>query len=365
VRIGGSSALLVVGLGVAILFTGSPGVLAGETGTAPSSDSPEGIHRLVLACRASAAMPYSGVQRVQVAAGSGEGISIVEVSHVPGAGERLTVRSSPSAPVSTYVGDLGGPSLLPVVDESTLVTISSRYLVGRPRPGGTVAGRATDVVELMRTSGSGAGGVAARFWLDRQTALPLQREVFDGSGRMRQASTFTSISYHPTGQSAKDVALVGRTTETGRGVSPAQLDSYRSAGWLAPGRLPDDLDLVDARMHGSGGGPPGAAPLVLQLNYTDGISVVSLFEQRGRLDSRPLASWSRQRRGGGTVWLDRGTPERAVWSARGRIYTLVSDDPGAVGAVMAALPAPASQPGLVERLWHGVNRLVSWCNPFA
>ena len=29
------------------------------------------------------------------------------------------------------------------------------------------------------------------------TALPLRREVFDGAGRIQQASTFTSISYRP------------------------------------------------------------------------------------------------------------------------------------------------------------------------
>jgi sigma-E factor negative regulatory protein RseB len=130
--------------------------------------------------------------------------------------------------------------------------------------------------------------------------------------------------------------------------------------------LPDGFDLVDARVHGtaSASASERTPPMVLQLAYTDGISVVSLFEQRGRLDAGSLTAWDRQRRAEGVVYTDRGTPRRMVWSAKGSVYTLVSDDPGVVDAVMTALPPPSSPPGVQERLRHGLGRLLSWVNPF-
>jgi hypothetical protein len=369
-------AILVVGFGLAVLvgFTLSdprsvayavavPQPVGSPSGT-PAPDPSTAIHRLVLACRASAALPYSGVQQVRVVSGTGERTSTVQVAHLPGSGVQLTVRPSATTKGGTLIGQFDGPSLLPTIDEGTLARISSRYAVRGPRGGVLIANRPTDVVELVRTSGSATGSVAARFWLDRQTSLPLRREVFDGSGRVQQSSSFTSISLRRPANIPRLATVVGSPPDLGQGVSPTRLESFRTSGWLAPARLPDDFDLVDARVHGNETVREGTPPLVLQLSYTDGISVVSLFEQRGRLDAHPLASWSRQRRGTGAVYVDRGTPERVVWSARGSVYTLVSDDPGVVDAAMSALPQPTAPPGLIERLRHGVSRLISWFNPF-
>ncbi|HSP39725.1 MAG TPA: sigma-E factor regulatory protein RseB domain-containing protein [Frankiaceae bacterium] len=331
---------------------------------APGQLASPGLARLVLACHASSTLPYSGVQRVRVVGSSGDRTSMVAVAHLPGSGVRLTLQS-PAGHGTTFVGQLAGPSLLPAVDESTLARISSRYTVQAPRPGSTIAGRDTTVVELLRTSGPSSGSVAARFWLDRATSLPLQREVFDGAGHLEQASTYTSISYRRPADIPRLTTVVGSAADLGQGVSAAQLDGLRRGGWLAPGRLPDDFELVDARVHGAESGPVGSAPLVLQLAYTDGVSVVSLFEQRGRLEADQLASWTQQQRGTGVVYLDRGNPRRMVWSADGSVYTVVSDDPDVVDAVLTALPAPTSPPGVGQRLRHGTGRLLSWLNPFA
>jgi sigma-E factor negative regulatory protein RseB len=364
-------ALLVAGLGVALLMAGLVGgtlptrnIGAHAAALEPPDNPAVAIHRLVLACRASTSLPFSGLQHVRVVSDDGVRSSTIEVVHVPGSGVQLTVRPTQTSKGGVFVGQLDGPSLLPTIDESTLARISSRYGVRGPQPGTPIAGRATDVVELVRTSGSSTGSVAARFWLDRTTSLPLQREVLDGAGRVQQASTFVSISYHRPAAIPRVARLVGSPPDLGQGVSPSRLESLRSSGWLAPGRLPDDFDLVDARVRGMNSVPSESPPLVLQLSYTDGISVVSLFEQRGSLDPGPVTTWLRQKRGDGTVWVDRGVPERVVWSASGSVYTLVSDDPGVVDAAMSALPQPTSSPGLWNRLRHGLARLVSWVNPF-
>ena len=371
-------AVLVVGLGgflmtMILLSSIAPAASAhvdadGPPGLAPAPPLPPeqlaAIHRLVLACRAGTDLAYAGVQQVRVASASGDRESVVEVAHQPNVGVHLVVRPTPTTRGGTYVGQLNGPSLLPTLDEATLARISSRYAVHGPRAGEPVAGRQTDVVELVRTSGTATGSVAARFWLDRSTSLPLRREVFDGAGRVQQASTFTSISYRPPPTIPRLATEVGTPPDLGQGVTTAQLDGLRHGGWLAPGGLPDDFDLVDARVHGTGTARTGTPPRVLQLTYTDGISVVSLFEQVGRLDADPMASWTARRQGDGTVYLDPGTPERVVWSADGHVYTLVSDDPGVVDAAMGALPQPTSPPGLFERLGKGLRRVLSWLNPF-
>jgi sigma-E factor negative regulatory protein RseB len=344
---------------------------AGSSGAATTAVRAAATHRLVLACRASAALAYVGVQQVRISSGGYQRSGSVEVAHRPGSGVRLTVRSAGNAPGSTYVEQSIAPSLLPGVDDGTLAKIASRYDLRGPRPGEQVAGRSTDVVELVRTAGSARGAVAARFWLDRRTSLPLRREVLDGTGRVQQESAFLSVQFMQPRQVRFTSTLTRPAPDDGQGVSPTALDGLRRAGWLAPAGLPQDFDLVDARMHeapsASGNGGAASAP-VLQLSYTDGVAVVSLFEQRGRLDPRPLAGWSRQDRQGGTVWMDRNVPERVVWTSHGSTYTLVSDDPDVATTALAALPAPestsASAPGVVPRLRRGAERMFSWIDPF-
>jgi sigma-E factor negative regulatory protein RseB len=325
---------------------------------------PAGLSWLVRACRASSTVPFSGVQRVRVHRVGGDRTSMVDVAHVPGSGVRLTVRGDGTRPTTTFVGQSAGPSLLPSLDEAALARISSRYRATAPMAGVAVAGRATEVVELRRTTGPAVGSVAARFWLDRQTFLPLQREVLDGAGRVQQVSSYISITYRRPVPSGRIATVVGTSTDGGRGVTAAQLDGFRHSGWVAPGQLPEGFDLVDARMRGTGSALGQTPPLVLQLAYTDGISVVSLFEQRGRLDPGPLTGWDRQRRGHGVVYADRGTPRRMIWSADGRVFTLISDDPGVADSVTTALPRPSAPPGVAARLRHGLDRLVSWFDPF-
>lgn len=329
-----------------------------------STSSDVAVSRLVQACRAVADLPYAGVQQVRVLATSGERTSVVDVAHQPGSGVRLTLRPTRSSEGGTFVGQLGAPSLLPVLNESALSRITSRYSVLGPRSGPAIAGRSTEIVELVRTSGAATGTVAARFWLDRQTSLPLQRETLDGAGRVQQASSYRSISFAPQPAVPRVTQVVGNPPDLGQGVTGTQLDGFRRNGWLALDRLPDDFDLVDARVHGTETVEEGTRPTVLQLSYTDGVSVVSLFEQRGRLDAGPLAAWARQERGDGTVYVDQGRPQRMVWSGDGTVFTLVSDDPAVVESAMAVLPAPTSPPSVVERLGNGLRRLGSWLNPF-
>jgi sigma-E factor negative regulatory protein RseB len=131
----------------------------------------------------------------------------------------------------------------------------------------------------------------------------------------------------------------------------------RARGWRVPGTLPGRLSLFDAEEHTT------AAGQVLDLQYSDGLFVVSVFEQRGDLAPR-LAGWRKIRLDGRDVYA--GQPDRRslTWSARGFVYTVIADAPPAtVDAAVDALPH-GSPPGFWGRMSRGFGRLASWLDPF-
>jgi hypothetical protein len=130
----------------------------------------------------------------------------------------------------------------------------------------------------------------------------------------------------------------------------------RAQGWPLPGPLPGGLALLGAREDNTAAGP------VVDLDYSDGLSLVSVFLQRGHLQSR-LAGWSRMALGGSPVYADGAGGQAFVWSAHGFVYTLVAAaPPQTVAQVVAALPHDGS-PGLLARMGQGARRLLSWLSP--
>jgi sigma-E factor negative regulatory protein RseB len=136
-------------------------------------------------------------------------------------------------------------------------------------------------------------------------------------------------------------------------VRPARL---RAEGWPLPGPMPDDLALLGAREGNTATGP------VVDLDYSDGLSLVSVFLQRGHLRSRP-AGWWRMTLGGNPVYADDSDGQTFVWPAQGFVYTLVAAaPPQTVAQVVSALPHNGSR-GLVARLAHGLHRILYWVIP--
>jgi sigma-E factor negative regulatory protein RseB len=100
----------------------------------------------------------------------------------------------------------------------------------------------------------------------------------------------------------------------------------------------------------------------VDLDYSDGLSLVSVFVQRGHLKSRP-AGWWRTTLGGRPVYADDSDGQTFVWPAQGFVYTLVAAaPPETVAQVVAALPHNGG-PGLAGRVEHGLRRLLSWLIP--
>jgi sigma-E factor negative regulatory protein RseB len=102
---------------------------------------------------------------------------------------------------------------------------------------------------------------------------------------------------------------------------------------------------------------------VLDLGYSDGLSVISLFEQRGNLAAK-LAGWQQVTVAGHVVYAAQPDQRSLTWSSRGMVYTVMADAPTqTLDDVIGALPHD-TPPGFWKRMSRGFARLASWANPF-
>jgi sigma-E factor negative regulatory protein RseB len=128
-------------------------------------------------------------------------------------------------------------------------------------------------------------------------------------------------------------------------------------GWLVPSALPGGLTLFTGGETSTTSGP------VLDLAYSDGLYVVSLFEQRGKLAAK-LTGWQKATVGGRVVYATVPAQRSLTWSGRGMVYTVIADAPTqTVSAVVGTLPYD-KPPGFWKRISRGLSRFASFMNPF-
>jgi sigma-E factor negative regulatory protein RseB len=218
---------------------------------------------------------------------------------------------------------------------------------------GSLDNRPTQVVEAWRADGS----LAARFWLDEATKLPLQREVFDSAVNVISQDVFINVRF---ARSAPAVSADVPADPEGPWTDPLsrdQLLALRTKGWGVPAALPGGLSLfTGARTTTSTG-------TVLGLGYSDGLSVVSVFEQHGNLAAK-LDGWKKTTVAGHTVYVAQPDRRSLTWASRGMVYTVMADAPAQlVDAVVGALPHDAP-PGFWKRISRGFHRLAHLVDPF-
>jgi sigma-E factor negative regulatory protein RseB len=318
--------------------------------TAPQAPSVRLLSQAARACRT---MTYEGVEVLGEWGGPGQATSVVNVWHAPGG---VTLAQAVAAaphwsgevphiilPASYLGGQALVGSVLLGMSSRLVALLSANYRVAAAG-WGQVAGRPARVVTAVRPDGR----LAARFWLDKTTTLPLRRETFDGRGHMVSDAEFAALTVG-TAAAARRADTVRRPWIT------ARLARLRAQGWPLPGPLPGGLALLGAREDNTAAGP------VVDLDYSDGLSLVSVFLQRGHLQSR-LAGWSRMALGGSPVYADGAGGQAFVWSAHGFVYTLVAAAPQqTVAQVVGALPHDGT--GLLARMGQGARRLLSWLSP--
>jgi sigma-E factor negative regulatory protein RseB len=197
--------------------------------------------------------------------------------------------------------------------------------------------------------------VAARYWLDRATALPLRRELYGQGARVVAEVAFAQLRLGPAPAGAMPSAAARRWP--GR-LTAARRAALRAAGWPLPRALAGGLSLFAATQTAT---PSGR---VVELSYSDGLSVVSVFVQRGQLPAR-MPGWRPVTEDGREVYVTDAGDQSVAWSAGGYVVTVVSDAPaGTAARAVAGLPA-ARPPGFWSRMGRGFRRLLSWANPLS
>jgi sigma-E factor negative regulatory protein RseB len=310
----------------------------------------QGMSMLGKAAAAGLSTSYQGTELASQAELDGGVSTVSEVWHQADGGTVVRSAGASTADAGSALDTASPEGLFGVT--KALVSMLGQHYVAVYRGAGSVVGRAAAVVELYRPDGS----LAARFWLDKQTMVPLRREVFDASERVVSQAAFTRVRFGTL--SGLQVAAGAGQAQSAwvTAASPAKfLASLAGAGWRLPGRLPDNLPLYRAASGSTASGE------VVDLEYSDGLYDVSLFAERGTL-AADLPGWQR-------VTVDSqqayASGYAVTWAASGFVYTMIADaPPEAVTAFVAAIPRDGS-PGVLGRLGRGFERLGRMVDPFS
>lgn len=298
------------------------------------------------ACRSTA---FSGLQVFRFWGPAGPLVWRAEIWHRPG-GQTVAA----PAPVDGDSGAdqpaaLPGPSVSVALSREQLARLRASYVVAYAGHG-VASGRTADLVTVDRPDGM----LAAKYWLDGKTRLPLRRQLFDNHARI---VSDTSVAGLRTGKDSLAGMPAAAAQPWPRQLGPAALSALRTQGWPLPAELPDGMLLF------ASSATPATAGQVVALSYSDGLSVISLFVQRGRLSPR-MPGWRPIAIAGHDAYAVDPDDQTIAWSSGGYVFTLLADAPAAtVHQAIAALPQ-GGEPGLLGRLARGFRRLASWANPF-
>ncbi|HET9647462.1 MAG TPA: zf-HC2 domain-containing protein [Microlunatus sp.] len=231
-----------------------------------------------------------------------------------------------------------------VVDSDELSLLDAHYLLGGSR-GAEVAGREATVVSASRPNGQ----AAARWWVDDASGLLLWHETYDETGRTTVSAGFTAIRIGEVDPGAPVEAKLS-VPLTSTSLTLGNTGRLTALGWTCPDEL-EGLSLVRLRAD------QADTPTVVHLAYSDGISSVSVFEQRGRLVHAPS----------GTQWDDQvkayvrgGAAKVATWQSGTTVFTVVTDGSHSVlTAAVGALPHEATPPRTtIDRVRAGWARIL-------
>jgi sigma-E factor negative regulatory protein RseB len=312
-----------------------------------------GIRLLGRAAEAGQAISYQGVETMSDSGVDGTVSAVSEVWH-QGGGQTLVQSGS-----AVFDDDDGGTPEGVFGLTSGLVAQLGKHYVAAYAGTGSTHGRTALIVAVYRFDGS----LAARYWLDRQTLVPLRRELYDTSDRVVSEDAFVSVRFgavpaRPAAATPAETAAAGQQTGPAwvAAASPARVIATLSAeGWRLPEALPGGLPLYAAAWRGTGAGQ------LVDLEYSDGLYVVSLFLQHGALAAR-MPGWQPVLLDGREVFV---SGHSVAWAGSGGIYTLIADaPPQTVTQAVAALPRDVP-PGVFARLGRGLERIAQLANPFS
>lgn len=333
-------------------------------GTVTTGQQAMGLRLLDLAANASLATSYQGTE---LSSQSGIGGSVTMTSKIwHKAGGPTLVETSdgtasataPPAGVAVVSSDAasGSPEGVFGVTKDLVAQLGKHYLAVYWGTG-SVTGRPASVIELYRSDGS----LAARYWLDNRTLLPLGREVFGTTGNVISDDSFVQIRFGPfilprignTSVSLSQFQQAGPSTWL-TASSPAKfVTALGRQGWRMPATPPGGLPLYTAASANTANGE------VVDLEYTDGLYVVSLFMQRGTL-AADMPGWQPVKVAGQLAYV---SGHSVTWAGPGFVYTVIADaPPRTVAQIVQAMPG--GSPGILARFGRGFARLARMMDPF-
>jgi sigma-E factor negative regulatory protein RseB len=341
---------------------GSPNAPPQKAQDARRPASALAAHLLTQAAQAAVLTSYQGEEIIShwgTANGATNGASVLVSSiwHASG-GQTITQTltagtASSSEPYLSSDTDGRWPEGVLGVTTQLVRLLETHYVVVYAGTG-SADNRTAQIVEAWRENGS----LAARFWLDDATKLPLEREVFDTAAHVISEDVFINVRFSKLAPAAAPAG--GPSDPQGPWTDPlpaGQLLALRASGWLVPPELPGGLSLF------TGAQTQTTSGTVLDLGYSDGLSVVSVFEQRGNLAPK-LAGWQKITVAGHVIYAAEPDQRSLTWASRGMVYTVVADAPAqTVDTVIGVLPHD-KPPGFWKRMSRGFARLASWVNPF-
>jgi sigma-E factor negative regulatory protein RseB len=333
----------------------------GATGAVPLSNieasdrQAVGMRLLSQAATAGLTASYQGVEVISQWTVDGTITVVSTVWHRSG-GHTVTQTADAAAladsqPYVSYDGDDHDPEGVFGVTTTLMGLLGSNYLIDYEGMG-TVVGRPALIVEAHRADGS----LAARFWLDKQTMLPLRREVYDDDSHLLSEDAFLQVQFGQQAAQAGVAQAASPAREAWTQVAaPARLvKDLNDKGWHLPAALPGNLSLYAAAQGGTATGQ------VVHLGYSDGLFVVSLFVQRGMLSPK-MPGWQPVNMAGHPVYVGQHS---VTWASKGFVYTVLADaPPQMVDAVVESLPKDTA-PGFLVRMGRGFARMATLVNPF-
>lgn len=347
--------------------TASPDAVGVAQARSGGSAAASGMHLLDLAAKAGLATSYQGTEMVSQSGMDGSVKMVSQVWH-NGGGSTLVETSSDTTPAAAPVrADAGSVANSDPVSGSPegvfgvtkgLVAQLGKHYIAVYWGSGSVVGRPTSVVELYRVNGS----VAARYWLDSRTLVPLRRELFGTSHNVISEDSFVHIRFGAFTPPRRASAAASPSRSAGQAQpsswvtapSPARfLTALTRKGWQVPAVLPGGLPLYAAASTNTSSGE------IVALEYTDGLYVVSLFMQRGTL-TPDMAGWRRVNVAGKQAFV---SGHSVTWAEPGFVYTVIADAPPQT-VTQLVQTMPGGTPGVFGRLGRGFVRLAQVINPF-
>ena len=314
-----------------------------------------GMHLLAMAADADQTTSYQGTELISQSGVAGRVVMVSQVWHTGGGPTLVQTSDGASSPTASSAAMSSSPVGVFGITKS-LVALLDKHYVAVYRGAGAANGRPATVVELYRFDGS----LAALYWLDSKTTVPLRRELFDTSDNVISEDSFTWVQFGAfavprfTGAAQRQSLLTAAQPAWTAAASPAgYLKSLASRGWPLPVSLPGGLPLYAAASTKIADGE------VADLEYSDGLYVVSLFVQRGSL-AASMPGWRPVRMAGQQAYV---SGHSVTWAASGLVYTMIADAPSQTVNEVVGTLTPGSSPGLLGRLLRGFDRLARLFNP--